>query len=577
MAEEGLTTVLKTERDRKFLYAPVLVCTIDHLMAATETVRGGRYILPSLRLMSSDLVIDEVDDFDSSDLIAIGRLIHLAGMLGRKVMISSATIPPALAEGYFHAYREGWRLYCQTREASGSVGCSWIDEFSTRVENITETWAPEARISYRDHHQHFIDRRVAKLKGQPVRRRGEIIPCDHLLNTSESVAETNESRQQCYFSVIQKAILEKHPHHHTVDEPTQKTVSFGVVRVAHIDTCIALAQYLMQANWPEDIDAKILAYHSRQVLLLRHAEEAHLDAVLKRKEKNGEPPLAFSDPVIRGHLETSTARRVLFILVATPVEEIGRDHDFDWAVIEPSSFRSIIQLAGRVMRHREIAITVPNIALMQYNLHALQKDLDKAAYCRPGYEGGQYLLGTHNLSTLLEDTDFDRAITAIPRIQPSKRLDEKYRLADLEHAVLRDLLGESRDQGPESPGGWQQAYWWLTALPQALTPFRAGPPETKLSLLWEEDRLCFKHYEARNKEWIPQERIYSISHAPFDKALTPRCWLARDYKQLLDDLAERDHLSQSKASKRYGELRIPERRSVSTHYEYTDQFGLRKA
>ena len=57
--------------------------------------------------MSSDLVIDEVDDFTGRDLIAIGRLIQLAGMLGRKVMISSATIPPDLAEGYFNAYRAG--------------------------------------------------------------------------------------------------------------------------------------------------------------------------------------------------------------------------------------------------------------------------------------------------------------------------------------------------------------------------------------------------------------------------------------------------------------------------------------
>lgn len=103
--EEGLSTVLTCTKDKQFLYAPVLACTIDHMMAATETKRGGRYILPSLRLMSSDLVIDEIDDFTGSDLIAIGRLIHLAGMLGRKVMISSATIPPAIALGYFNAYK----------------------------------------------------------------------------------------------------------------------------------------------------------------------------------------------------------------------------------------------------------------------------------------------------------------------------------------------------------------------------------------------------------------------------------------------------------------------------------------
>ena len=62
-------------------------------------------------------------------------------------------------------------------------------------------------------------------------------------------------------------------------------------------------------------------------------------------------------------------------MVATPVEEVGRDHDFDWAIVEPSSYRSIIQLAGRVLRHRKLDqdIQNPNIALMQYNLKGLRK------------------------------------------------------------------------------------------------------------------------------------------------------------------------------------------------------------
>ncbi|NMT03554.1 type I-F CRISPR-associated helicase Cas3, partial [Vibrio parahaemolyticus] len=83
LPEDGLSTVLTNSKERQLLYAPVLACTIDHIMAATETKRGGRYILPCLRLMSSDLVIDEIDDFTGDDLIAIGRLVHLAAMLGR--------------------------------------------------------------------------------------------------------------------------------------------------------------------------------------------------------------------------------------------------------------------------------------------------------------------------------------------------------------------------------------------------------------------------------------------------------------------------------------------------------------
>mgnify|MGYP003662811702 FL=1 len=49
---------------RALIAAPILVCTVDHLVPATESTRGGRQIVPMLRLMSSDLVLDEIDDFD---------------------------------------------------------------------------------------------------------------------------------------------------------------------------------------------------------------------------------------------------------------------------------------------------------------------------------------------------------------------------------------------------------------------------------------------------------------------------------------------------------------------------------
>jgi CRISPR-associated endonuclease/helicase Cas3 len=51
----------------RLLHAPILVSTIDYLMPATEGIRGGRQIAPMLRLLSSDLVLDEPDDFSSAD------------------------------------------------------------------------------------------------------------------------------------------------------------------------------------------------------------------------------------------------------------------------------------------------------------------------------------------------------------------------------------------------------------------------------------------------------------------------------------------------------------------------------
>lgn len=102
-----LSRVTRDAKVRQLLAAPILVCTIDHLVPATESQRGGRQIAPMLRLMSSDLVLDEPDDFDLADLPALGRLVHWAGLLGARVLLSSATLAPALVQGLFEAYLAG--------------------------------------------------------------------------------------------------------------------------------------------------------------------------------------------------------------------------------------------------------------------------------------------------------------------------------------------------------------------------------------------------------------------------------------------------------------------------------------
>lgn len=282
LPEEGLTTVLESNKDRQLLYAPVLACTIDHIIAATETTRGGRYILPALRLLSSDLVIDEVDDFTGSDLIAIGRLIHLAGMLGRKVMISSATIPPAMAEGYFNAYQQGWLLYCKTRHASPLVGCAWIDEFSTHIADIGNQ---DSAVEYRQIHDRYIEKRVEQLGRQAAKRKAIVIDCSQAMRGNDEYEESGVvNKKEAWFNRIAATTLDRHEQHHTIDSQADLKVSFGVVRIANIQPCVQLTRFLLDYDWPENTEVRVMAYHSRQVLLLRHEQEKHLDGVLKRKK-----------------------------------------------------------------------------------------------------------------------------------------------------------------------------------------------------------------------------------------------------------------------------------------------------
>ena len=594
-------------KNKAFLYKPVLACTIDHIIAATETTRGGRYILPSLRLMSSDLVIDEVDDFDGKDLVAIGRLIHLAGMLGRKVMISSATIPPALAEGFFNAYHSGWQVHClfqKGQQITSRIACAWVDEFSTQMHFIGNTQhhaseanqnqsnepLPEHCKQYRTLHQQFTTRRVKKLQQQVIKRKAHIVHCD-ALNSPKSKRQTTaeqRSNEEKYFAMVQQSALALHEQHHTADAQTGKKISFGVIRVANIPPCIALTQYLLQADWPDDVAPKVMAYHSRQVMLLRHEQEAHLDAVLERKEKLGEVPASLNHHVIRTHLDTTTASNVLFIVVATPVEEVGRDHDFDWAVVEPSSYRSIIQLAGRVRRHRQTQVNTSNIAVMQYNLKALRKN-GEAAYCRPGYETNKSLkLNTHDLCQLIDEATINHAVNAIPRIVQPDVLQPKLRLADLEHQAIGNSLTAYDAKGAGCLQAWLTECWWMTAIPQKINRFRSSNPDVALHLIWKDGKteLCEKNEQGR---FIKSAGIYGITAAakPNDTAQS-RLWLDRSYEQALQQLCLHDDESlageelqreMEYKSQRYGELTLPVNTASDgvidmQNFWYSDQFGL---
>jgi CRISPR-associated endonuclease/helicase Cas3 len=562
---EDLSTVLIDKKSRQFLYSPVLTCTIDHLMAVTETKRGGRYILPALRLMSSDLVIDEIDDFDGKDLIAIGRLIHFAAMLGRKVMISSATIPPDLAEGYFNVYQSGWAIFAKMRDSSSVIGCSWIDEFNTIVHNINST-STFAISEYKQYHQKFIDKKLDKLQKQTPKRRADICLFDKLQKEHEETIRFH------FYSVIQTAILKKHLDHHGIDEKTGKLVSFGVVRVANIKPCIELTKHLLNAQMPEDVEIRTMAYHSQQLLIMRNEQEKHLDAVLKRH--NGDQP-SFDQEVIRKHLDNISAKQVIFILVATPVEEVGRDHDFDWAIVEPSSYRSFIQLAGRIRRHRDTENGIaPNMALLQYNLNGLLKQ-GQPVFCRPGYESQENPLDTHDLQQLVDVETLAERLDAKPRIARKADHNPKANLADLEHEVIHQLLTNYDRQGPETMQGWVTGCWWLTAIPQLFIKFRAGYPQVTVYLVPEDDDWKFAE-KGTYGETVVIEKTYGITRAEdLTEQENVRLWLNRDYVALLEKI---DLSDLGKAALIYGEIGLPTYGNDTNNlcFMYSDQLGLVK-
>lgn len=581
LPQDGFATVLTDKKSQQLLYAPVLVCTIDHVMGATETKRGGRYILPALRLMSSDLVIDEIDDFSGSDLIAIARLVHLAGMLGRKVMLSSATIPPALAEGFFYAYQQGWQCYVQTRNASDKICCLWIDEFKKPRHQIIRS--ASSPTDYRLYHDQFIDQRVENLSKTEIRRKAVIAPCP--LSSSEyQAADLNRAEQ--YFGYVWRAIEQLHQHHHLIDSKTQIEVSFGVVRMANIKPCVALTQYLLEMSLPDETDIRVMAYHSHQVLLMRHTQEQHLDGLLKRKAESPDALAILQNKVVRRHLGQCRGRRLIFVLVATPVEEVGRDHDFDWAVIEPSSYRSIVQLAGRVRRHRPGAVSSPNLAILQYNFRAFIEGDKKGChyFIRPGYErdflNGARTLKDHDLQRFLDAPRLMQGVDASDRIKVIDKPRAKTNLlAFMEHTVLAEQLTNYHQTHPNRLQGYLSGYWYLSALPQRFQPFRKpqnSEQEHQLYLRFDDNKNTAYFCERDEQgDFTPsQEELLQIHPIELSDQALKRCWIPRDYRQALTGIAERTESTLERSSEKYGELRI--QLNENDILNYHDQLGLFK-
>lgn len=459
---------------RRLIAAPLLVCTVDHLTPATESVRGGRQIAPMLRLLTSDLVLDEPDDFDMSDLPALTRLVHWAGMLGSRVLLSSATLPPALVQGLFRAYRAGRAVFQKHRNERPhepvNVCCLWVDEFHQQA------WDCAKSSDFSSRHEEFVRKRVSKLAQaarDAPRRLAQIVPLPEALGAAHLGQQQRRHEfarflLQCAWNLHQTA------QNHVIDSVTGKRVSFGLIRMANIVPLYDVARALYAQGAPAPgVRVHLCVYHSQYPLLVRSIIEQHLDTILNRRCLPGGIDPALQHPSIRALLDSWPEQDQLFIVLGSPVTEVGRDHDYDWAVVEPSSMRSLIQLAGRVRRHRPHPVQHVNVQVLDTNIRALELQGEqrgsKAAYCRPGFEldatdTASFHFSSHRLHVLLkrqlEEWGNVWAVDAQPRIQdnapkPAKKESsseaslQSENWVDLEHARMRDTMLPRK---PDSPG-----------------------------------------------------------------------------------------------------------------------------
>ncbi len=472
---------LRGQRDQKkgsvlhtVLSAPVLVSTVDRLMPATESARGGHQITPMLRLLSADTVFDEPDDFGLEDLPALCRLVHWAGLLGSRVVFSSATLSPALLEALFAAYSAGRREYnLATLGVVAAISCGWVDEFSTQHSLVAE---PSEFVAQ---HSTFVQRRLAKLANNTERRRwAEAVP----------ISEAGDTPTERIGHTLSEQVDRLHRCHGATSPDGAKQLSIGLVRLANIDPLVAVARWLASHTPAPDTRWHLCVYHSRHPLLRRSRIEEVLDTLLARHN----PDALWQHAVVKDMLANPEPQQVVVVL-ATDVATTGRDHHYDWAIVEPSSVRSVVQIAGRVRRHHSEGVpSQPNVVLLQQNSRALRGD--EVAFSKPGYESKARPLHSHRLPDLLVLEDYEYPSSTPCIVEPLSLLPQQ-RLVDLEHFATRQTLIAAELDGSDaekSSDAFAANHWWSASIRwsyqlQRHTRFRRSQPEDIFALVAEDE------------------------------------------------------------------------------------------
>lgn len=592
-----LSRLVEDPHARSLLSAPILTCTVDHLIPATEALKGGRQIAPMLRLMSSDLVLDEIDDFSLDDMHALTRLTYWAGMLGTRVILSSATITPDLAQGLFDAYRAGREEYQKNRCEPGrpvNICCAWFDE------NNRDTYDCSSCEEFLQAHNTFAGKRCRHLAKATVRRRGEIATQLPTFNHTNEITEglANLFLEHC------KTL---HEHHANLDPNSEKRVSFGLIRMANINPLTDVARTLFELEGIAGMRIHLCVYHSQHPLLVRSEIEYQLDQVLNRS--GPDPNAVFESPLIANRLNRYPEKDQIFLVLGSPVTEVGRDHDYDWAIVEPSSLRSLIQLAGRVKRHRDQACDRPNVIVLNKNLRALQTP-GQPAFQKPGFEDHHpWELNSHELQDLVRNEEY-QVIDSRPRIVRRTELNPNESLVDLEHARLKDLLVSERKGGEDgsknnSTSGLHRrrnprksegrsplrAYSFhqlpkvhLTGVLQQWKPFRAGSPQVELALLPDESEEDFVLHQAddqsKGKETVWREveksKLIRIELSmPENGTISP--WIETDYTTLLTQLAEEMDMDLQSCAERFGRVSLASNDKDSDAWQFHPLIGFSRS
>ncbi|MCX8017720.1 MAG: hypothetical protein N2690_07470 [Rhodocyclaceae bacterium] len=409
---------------------------------------------------------------------AILRLVHTAAAFGRHVIVSSATLNDTLRRIIVQAWRSGLEAYHASLGKAGEASAA-------RVLMISHALQPRwADLDDEQALAEFSGALAEQAQARTATPRRAFV---------QAIRGDNEASWMMSLAAALKPLHEGN----RFELAEGKRFSWGLIRVARIRTCVEVARFLAEraAKQPPSRPLRLMTYHAREPLMRRSAKEEWLDQHLKRKSDDWKDRLA---ALVKGELGNNwdQAEEVVFIVVATPVEEVGRDHDFDWAIIEPSSMHSIIQTAGRVNRHRRQPLppAVCNVAVLDQNRRALENN-HRLAFVQPGFEAKiddtHTTHPSHKASELLqikegESLDIGQRLIFGQNKRDFQVCDEKGQSLELEHLADKMQAGS--------------VLWW-SQWPAKRYPLREDSKEIEFSLRFLDSGQA-KVLRHNGKDWI---------------------------------------------------------------------------
>ena len=339
---ESLKSALNNKM-RRIIATPIVVTTIDHLVSAAAMSKGDD-IPSALRLATSDMFIDEIDSFDARGLHVIARLAFISGLYGRHFVISSATVTPEIVKLLYRSWREGYGVYQSV--FSGKAHMALITNAEQDGKNLSERLDADD-IEGMVERMHRVGQAISERSGKSPRFLN-IIPFE------KGGIETQ-------FERIFNTCLDLADHH------AQNNLSGGFVMFNTASDAQKFALFLINKLKKDapDMNVRITCYTNRLSRKNRQKVERFLGELYNRKDD------AWLHSKHYARMTDDGKKRCIHIVATTSIMGVGRDYDFDWCILEPSTEKALIQAAGRVQRHRLARPDSANVLLMGNTLHAL--------------------------------------------------------------------------------------------------------------------------------------------------------------------------------------------------------------